>query len=63
MTPEQTLRGTQIALSIAQQMLAEANGKIMDIGARLNMAEAELAVLKAAQPESLGEKAAANGYG
>lgn len=63
MTPEQQLQGTQIALQIAQQMLAEANAKIMDIGARLNMAEAEIVTLKAAQKDELGEKSAANGYG
>lgn len=47
MTPEEQLRGTQIALQIAQNMLAQRDGQIIDLAAKLNMAEAENATLKA----------------
>ncbi len=65
MTPEQQLQGTQIALQIAQNMLAQRDAQIIDLAAKLNMAEAENATLKAAQAgdKERDQQAAEHGHG
>lgn len=68
MTPEQVLQGTQLALQCAQQMLADANARIIDLSAKLSMAQSSIAESVAAKPErkrkpTLEEAARKAGHG